>query len=270
MKGYIHLPGAGLYRFGIASDASCTLILGDGADDPLGFRILSTSGNDTPANEADAWIEKPGLYSFTLTYRRTNEADTPSLEWYARDPQGNPVLINDASDPRSLRTFSALTQEHLLFVSISPTPDSLSIPETGTLRAIVEDRDYGIDPARIQLFLDERPIEVRVTQSGAITEIESATVDFGTPGSAHRARLAYFDTRNQSLQHQLEWRFTRASSGLPYIAIERAAGPLAVHFEGQLEFAEDVRGPYLELDAVANPYLLFPKDRSTFLRARMR
>ncbi len=116
---YLYFPAAGIYTMGVNSDDGFKVTAGN----PLtGDNAMVLGSFDGARGAVDTLftfpVASPGYYPFRLIYENGDGA--ASCEWFTQSAEGVNILINDPTNPNSLKAY----------LGPEPTPDVVVVPPT--------------------------------------------------------------------------------------------------------------------------------------------
>ncbi|MHB8522355.1 MAG: hypothetical protein ACYDH9_16565 [Limisphaerales bacterium] len=167
-----------------------------------------------------------GLYPFRLVYWQTDHG--ANLEWYSVDPvTGDKILINDATDARSVKAFRVSTVPRPAYVAeMSPQPGTAGNPASAPIVIVLSDDGTQVNPNSIQLSVNGIPVTPALAKIANQTTV-TYQPDPGRTLVTNTVHLVYRDTASPAPNSFTnDWQFAIQVS---------ASGNLAV-VTGQWDF----------------------------------
>jgi hypothetical protein len=199
---------AGYYRFGVNSDDGFQLRAGRPARSVLDSVVLGAFNDGRGAADSvfDFVAPVDGIYPFRLIHFEGGGG--ASLEWWSVDLEtGDRILINDTTNPNSVRSFAfAADVDALPYVrSVTPLPGENFARPDDPIRAEIVAGTTALPAGSIRMELDGTPVTPTTsTQDGVttVTYLPSPPLEFRT---LYTVTLAFGTGASEVVN---EWQFT--------------------------------------------------------------
>lgn len=175
---------AGMHTFGVNSDDGFKVTSGRNPKDLLGIRLGMFEGGRGSADTLfDVAVDKSGFYPVRLIwYEGTGGA---SVEFFSVTDEGEKVLINDNTNPNSIKAYRQ--GPSLPYISRLDSPDRKL---SSVFEADITDGNIGIVDGSIKLLIDGRDVTPEISKSGNVTTVSFDNGEFFSGGD-HTFILSY-------------------------------------------------------------------------------
>ncbi len=211
---WLDLP-AGTTRLGVNSDDGFTLSVGSS---PLDFFRKTTAGvfnggRGASDTQFDIAVSTAGLYPVRLLWWEGGGG--ANLEFFSVKPDGTRVLINDAADAASIKSYYFGLPTAPSIHKISPYPGTLQNNNKHPLTIELVDGVNPVNDASIVLLVDGAAVVPTITNSGNTTTLSylPATAGGTWAGGNHTVSLTYNTTPATAARTET-WSFS--SVGITY------------------------------------------------------
>ena len=188
----LDLP-AGTIRMGVNSDDGFQVnaLAAPDPRDKFGRIMLGQfdGGRGVADTTFDIKIDQAGFYPVRLVYEEGG--GDAAVEWFTVGSDGTRHLINDASDPASIKAYRVATSPKAIIATAVPQPGSTTAAPNAAIEVGIVDGTSPIDAATVKLTLDSQPIAATATKSGKTTTIKFTPTALFASGSTHNVVVTY-------------------------------------------------------------------------------
>ncbi|HAM71659.1 MAG TPA: hypothetical protein DCM86_08460 [Verrucomicrobiales bacterium] len=207
----------GFHRFGINSSDGFRVTAGRNPYDALATELAVYDARRIVRDTTfDLTVAQDGIYPVRIVWFRqanlpNNGPSTAAFEFFTVTSSGEKVLVNDGSNPASVKAYARRTSPVEPYVSYAG-PSSFISDYRGsdvgfrTLEARVADgTTLKVDPASIQLSVDGAPVAITTAPGVGSITLEYVPAGLQLPRSVHTASLSFAD--KAGARHSASWRF---------------------------------------------------------------
>lgn len=173
---YLSIPASGSYTFGVSSDDGFRLSFGDSVGEKLSAihagQFDGGRGSSVPGTLFTAYFPSAGFYPARLLWY--NGGGGANVEWFAVNGDGTYSLINDSTDPKSLKAYYSSSSVLPWVDAVRPDP-TLFAEKSGVGAsepievALVDGTSSTINQSSIALTLNGTAVTPTITKTGSKT-----------------------------------------------------------------------------------------------------
>ena len=208
----------GFYNFAVNSADGFRIAVASNPYDQFGVQLgLFDFPRITTETKFGVQVQTAGIYPVRLAFfRQTKIADNhgdASLEFYTINADGTKALVNDSTNPTSVKAYWKRTAGYGSFVKYAG-PTAFVSPFTGpdvgfkTATIVISNGSSNtVDASSVALAVDGSPITATATSANGLTTLSYTPAGLQLPRIVHAARLIYADTGAGGARHTNNWTF---------------------------------------------------------------
>lgn len=222
---WLHFPAAGAYLMGVNSDDGFKVSTSQiGVRDPNGLVLGQFNGGRGAQDTMFAFVvEQSGYYPFRLIWENGNgefsAGNAANCEWFTQLPNGTLVLINDLSNPGSIRAYSSGPLG-------LPVVQSFSSGFVGFTYQVLNGTT-AVATNTIQTTLNGAPVSPTITVAGGLTTVNYTQPQPLPSPSVNEVTLAFADNGTTPVTQRVTNTFSVTGQIVPAsFALQTGVDPL--------------------------------------------